>query len=109
MTFNEYQEQASRTAINDVRVSFRRLLLAVGLVGEAGEVADLVKKEAGHGHTFETAIMGRELGDVLWYVAVLAKEYGLSLEQVAQMNVVKLQKRYPEGFTVEDSVNRSDK
>lgn len=78
----------------------------LGLAGEAGECCDLVKK-----HTYQD---GRpiyidlidELGDVLWYVAEAASALGVTLESVAQGNVDKLKKRYPEGFEAEKSLNR---
>jgi NTP pyrophosphatase (non-canonical NTP hydrolase) len=76
--------------------------MALGLCGEAGEVADLVKKAAWHGKTegeFK-AMLAEELGDVLWYVADLCTSAGLDLEDVAASNVDKIARRYPHGFTV---------
>jgi NTP pyrophosphatase (non-canonical NTP hydrolase) len=49
-----------------------------------------------------------ELGDVLWYVATMASDLGIPLSDVASANVDKLRKRYPEGFSVERSVNRDE-
>lgn len=109
MTLNAYQEAALRTARVDEAEPLRSLDLArdaLGVTGEAGEVADLVKKHVGHGHALEPVKLAKELGDVLWYVAVLAHRFGFTLEEVAAANVEKLRKRYPEGFSEERSKNR---
>src|SRR5580698_7953758 len=70
---------------------------ALGLAGEAGEFADHAKKvirdDGGEVTTGRRAAMAKELGDVLWYVAQLASELGLELEQVAQENLEKLLSR----------------
>jgi len=98
---DRYQVEALRTVgSSDLPI------LALGIAGEAGEVADLVKKELGHGHPRNSEKMAKELGDVLWYVAALAEEYGYSLSAVATMNIEKLKARYPQGFTVDGSINR---
>lgn len=82
--------------------------MALGIAGEAGEVADYVKKVVGHRHPLDREKMAKELGDVLWYLAVLAERFGYSLDQVAQMNVDKLRRRYPDGFSPERSLARAD-
>jgi NTP pyrophosphatase (non-canonical NTP hydrolase) len=80
---------------------------ALGLTGESGEVADLIKKHVGHGHDLDGTKILLELGDVLWYVAALANVVGWSLEEVAEANVQKLRKRYPDGFSPEASKARA--
>lgn len=102
MTLNEYQSLAKRTSGNASLP-----VLALGVAGEAGEVADYVKKVFGHGHPMDAAKLGKELGDVLWYLAVLADSIGLSLGEVAQRNIDKLRARYPDGFSTERSMNRT--
>ena len=82
------------------------LCCGLGVAGEAGEVADLVKKEYYHGHPRNYAKMLEELGDTLFYVAVTAHYYGFTLEDVARANNEKLQARYPNGFESERSINR---
>lgn len=110
LTLNEYQRQALRTAQverrNDMTDQRGLACDALGIAGEAGEVADLVKKQVGHGHPADHEKMKRELGDVLWYVSVLAHRYGFTLEEVATANVAKLRARYPDGFSSERSINR---
>ncbi len=84
---------------------------ALGLSGESGEIADHVKKIVYHGHPLDDATrdkIAKEIGDILWYCAIGARGIGIDLSEIARMNVAKLRKRYPEGFTTERSVNRRD-
>jgi NTP pyrophosphatase (non-canonical NTP hydrolase) len=84
------------------------LNFAVGLAGETGELIDLLKKKIFHGHTVPEEKIISELGDVLWYVAALAESLGVPLDYVAQANVAKLRKRYPDGFSIQHSQERKD-
>lgn len=94
MKLNEYQAIARETAIYpDVGNNF--VYPTLGLTGEAGEVAEKVKKylrDGGDRIAFEAAVQ-KELGDVLWYVSQLATELGMSLESVARGNIRKLNLR----------------
>ena len=76
------------------------------MTGEAGEFADLVKKINFHGHTQDNDHLIKELGDVLWYIALGAEVIGTDLETVAQANINKLWNRYPNGFEEKRSINR---
>jgi NTP pyrophosphatase (non-canonical NTP hydrolase) len=105
MDFDTYQEEAIRTASG---LGDRLSVFALGLCGEAGEVAELIKKNRGHGHDLDKAKITKELGDVLWYVATLADALGISLDVIAQTNVNKLRARYPNGFSVEASKTKAD-
>ena len=78
----------------------------LGLNGEAGEIADLYKKASFQGHELDKQRMIEELGDSLWYCAILAQGLGVTLNEVATMNIAKLKKRYPKGFDPERSKNR---
>jgi NTP pyrophosphatase (non-canonical NTP hydrolase) len=102
MTLDEYQELAARTRNDGAGLTNA----ALGLAGEAGEVADMVKKITFHGHAFDTASLVDELGDALWYVAEMASVLGVGLDMVAQANIAKLRRRYPEGFSPERSRER---
>jgi NTP pyrophosphatase (non-canonical NTP hydrolase) len=78
----------------------------LGLNGEAGEVADLIKKWKFQGHLIPKDDLIEELGDILWYVAITAESIDVSLGEVAFRNIEKLKKRFPNGFSVDRSVNR---
>lgn len=113
MTPNEYQTLAARTLIDGEGLALSGLDLmlvwnALGLAGEAGEAAELVKKAVLHGHGLDVDKLAKELGDVLWYVAALATKAGLSLGTIMDTNIVKLRTRYPEGFAQADSIERRD-
>lgn len=102
MNFNEYQKKAERT---DTHVGAggndRFFYAALGLAGEAGEVAEKMKKILrDHGGTVDAARreeMKRELGDVLWYLAKIAREFDIPLDDVAEANIEKLYSRMERG------------
>lgn len=85
-----------------------KAVLGLGVAGEAGEVADRIKKELGHGKPVDREAMAKELGDVLWYVSALAQEYGYSLDNIIHINVEKLCKRFPKGYSDAASAARAD-
>ena len=106
--FDTYQRDALTTAALD-EGDLQKAILGLGLAGEAGEVADLLKKQIGHGHPLDLEKLRDELGDTLWYLAMIASVHGLSLASVAQANFEKLAKRYgPGGFSTAASVARVD-
>ena len=108
MTINEYQTAALRTAQTDKFTASDLLLNSVlGLCGESGEVADIVKKHRFQGHDLDFDHIAKELGDVAWYLAVGAYAIGYDLETILQMNVDKLKARYPDGFTADRSLHRA--
>lgn len=106
ITANDYQRAALRTANGANCVNLMNA--ALGMAGESGEVADIIKKHTFQGHDLDVNHVAEELGDVLWYVAVGAEAIGLSLGEVAQRNVDKLKRRYPDGFDKSRSINRED-
>lgn len=107
MNMNEYQALAMRTS--SAQTSSDKIENGVlGLNGEAGEVADLLKKYLYQGHELDRDKMIDEAGDVLWYLAELAAGLGVSLSEIAERNVEKLRRRYPEGFDPERSVHRPE-
>lgn len=108
LTFSTYQAASARTANVEHGERDRRLISALGVAGEAGEVVELLKKFEGHGHPTDPARLASELGDLLWYVSDLATAYGLSLEAIARGNVEKLERRYPTGFSSDCSLARVD-
>jgi len=99
MTLDDYQKKALSTNINPgTHIFFDRMF---GLVGEAGEMADKVKKwirdDGADWKKLDKELMVSELGDVLWYVATLAETLGFSLEEVGQRNLGRLQDRKNRG------------
>ena len=96
MNFNDYQKKARRTAIYpDKGKNF--VYPTLGLMGEAGEVAEKMKKvirdDGGKINKEKRLEMKKELGDVLWYIANLSFELNLSMEEVALKNLEKLKSR----------------
>lgn len=106
MTMNEYQALAQRTSNRALEAKGHLFNGVLGLSGEAGECADLVKKHYFQDGRLFVDALEDELGDVLWYVAETAAALDVTLEEVAQRNVEKLKKRYPEGFEAEKSLHR---
>jgi NTP pyrophosphatase (non-canonical NTP hydrolase) len=106
MDFNQYQELASRTLNTEQSLELTLVNMSMGLVGESGETVDYMKKVLFQGHEFDVEKLASELGDVLWYVAGMCTALNIDMKEVAQYNIEKLVKRYPEGFKTEDSVNR---
>lgn len=100
MTLQEFQSSIARTYRTNNPACH-----GLGIAGEAGEVADIIKKVLFHtSGVIDLLTSGRrddmrlELGDVLWYIAAVASDWGFTLDEVAQANIVKLAERYPNGF-----------
>jgi NTP pyrophosphatase (non-canonical NTP hydrolase) len=97
MKFEEYQSEASQTALYPNRLKNLEYP-TLGLTGEAGEVANIVKKiQRDFGGQITDEVRGKlkdELGDVLWYISACADELGLTLAEIAEYNVQKLAKRH---------------
>ena len=123
MTGNEYQAQAMRT--NDGHAQDRladRMLAGImhkkdvaglvnglmGLTGEAGELTDLFKKWIFHNAPLDEEHAKKEVGDVLWYIAIICQSMGWDIDEIMQMNIDKLKARYPEGFDTEKSNHRKE-
>jgi NTP pyrophosphatase (non-canonical NTP hydrolase) len=96
MEFNEYQKLAIKTAVYPI-VGKNFVYPTLGLLGEAGEIAEKVKKifrdSGGEMSQEQKELLIKELGDVLWYISALSHELGASLDEVAQQNLKKLQDR----------------
>ena len=94
MDMNDYQAQARTTAIYPEDLGL--IYTALGLTGESGEVAEKVKRMIRDGTELNIVKKGEialELGDVLWYIANLAHEIGVSLETIAKTNIKKINNR----------------
>lgn len=98
MDLDAYQKAAERTYDPSLDQDQGLALVGLGVAGEAGEVADEIKKVLFHGRALNRDDLVKELGDVLWYVAIGARVLGTTLETIAHANITKLAKRYPGGF-----------
>lgn len=109
MDFNEYQQKSRKTAIYPNQDN-NYIYPTLGLVGEAGEIANKVKKimRDKNGVVDEETkhAISKELGDILWYIAQVATEFKLSLEDVATENIEKLYSRMDRGTLGGDGDNR---
>ena len=100
ITATLYQDKACETAIFPKHKAME--YLALGLTGEAGEIANKIKKFIRDGATEEEFLekkiqIGYEIGDVLWYCAVLAEEMGMNLGHIMEKNLQKLNDRKQRG------------
>lgn len=124
MTGNDYQKQAMRT--NDGKcvnrmidkimkyhkfnpdipgmdkitpLDFGGILCAcIGLSGEVGEINEIIKKWVFHERSFELDQLKKEIGDVMWYIALICDSFHFGLDEIFEINLDKLYKRYPDGF-----------
>lgn len=113
MDADTYQRKAARTLIDEPDSTFtgNQLMLmwsALGLGGEAGEVLDHIKKGVCHQHGIDQDKLVKELGDTLWYVAALCSLIGVPMSDVMEHNIAKLEQRYPNGYSSDDSKARVD-
>ncbi len=110
MTFDEYQEKALTTALRHDMPLMDKTIWAMGVAGEAGEVVEKWKKIVAYkeGKISEEDMMGlaKELGDVVWYVAVFAHSLGLSFDAIMKQNLHKTADRKKRGTTKGEGDNR---
>lgn len=106
MELNEYQEKISKFDLFKVEGQLSEVNLAfvdkvLGLSGESGEVADKVKKiirdKDGEFSDQDLLELKKELGDVFWYLATIARYLDISLEEIATLNIEKLENRLARG------------
>lgn len=111
MQMNEYQASAMRTLSDKSAntVGGQLTTACLGLAGETGEFCEHVKKYLYHGHPLDYKELEKEVGDILWYVALAARAIGCSLNYIANENIDKLRIRYPEKFSTERSLYRDEK
>jgi NTP pyrophosphatase (non-canonical NTP hydrolase) len=109
MNLDEYQRGAMRTAGSFRTFAERIQCAALGLAGEAGEFADDIKKIVYHDAAIPTDAQAEELGDILWYLALAADALGYNLSTIAELNLDKLRRRYPDGFSPQASTERRDR
>lgn len=111
---DNYVQEAVRTdtknytgVVNGIDNKTMRLLHgALGVCTEAGELLDALKKKVMYGKDIDYVNVKEEVGDILWYLAIILDETGSSFDEVMQVNIAKLKKRYPDKFTSEAAINR---
>lgn len=110
MTFDEYQQKALTTAISNPDPLMDKTIWVMGVAGEAGEIIEKWKKLVAYrdGEITQEDIdeLGKELGDVVWYIAVLAHSLGLSFDELMQRNLAKLASRKARNVTKGSGDNR---
>lgn len=85
------------------------LHMVLGVMTEAGELANPVKKRIGYGQSLDVANMIEEIGDCLFYLTGLADVLGYSLQEIMERNQSKLRRRYPQGYSDQAALERKDK
>jgi NTP pyrophosphatase (non-canonical NTP hydrolase) len=110
--FNYREEVLKTAAVHDADPLEKKLSLGgLGVAGEGGEVADVVKKILHHGRSFESMRdnLIKEMGDVEWYLEFLCNAIGVTREEVQRANIKKLRERYAKGsFNTEESIAKKD-
>ena len=102
----QYQEQATRTlALLDTRL-MDDMHMILGMQTEVAELADVFKRHIAYGKEIDLINVKEELGDALWYIANMCTLHGWDLRDIMDINIAKLQSRYPEKFTQDKALNR---
>ncbi len=98
----EYQDLCKSTAKKFETSEKEILTWGLGIAGEAGDVASCIKKTFAHDNDQKEGIK-ENIGDTLWYSAMICNFFGWNMQEILDKNMEKLRKRYPKGFTVEDA------
>lgn len=106
MDIKSYQVKSQRTVNKELHREQLLSNMIMGILGETGEVSDILKKYLYQGHDLDIDHIEEEIGDVMFYIANLCNILNLDLEDILECNYNKLLKRYPEGFSEERSINR---
>lgn len=104
-----FQEEALRSMRNDLPYELICSNMCMGLSGETGETVDIFKKHIYQGKDLDINDVIEEIGDILWYIANLCNINHITIKECMNANVSKLRKRYPNGFTIKDALERVDK
>ena len=101
-TLKEYQKICNSTAKRFDDPQKAIMTWGLGLTGEAGDIAGCIKKTYAHDNN-QTKGIRENLGDAMWYAAMICNFYKWNMQEVLEENLKKLKKRYPEGFTIKDA------
>lgn len=99
---NEYQKLCKLTAKKFETPKEEILTWGLGITGEAGDIASCIKKTFAHDNDQREGIK-ENLGDTLWYAAMICNFFNWDMQEILNENIEKLRKRYPSGFTIEDA------
>ena len=102
MTFEEYQKLCKGTAKRFRDKEKEIMSWGLGISGEAGDVAGCIKKTISHRDNQKDGIK-ENLGDTLWYIAMICNFFNWNLEDVLEENIKKLKQRHPNGFSHKSS------
>jgi len=102
VNLGEYQELCKFTAKKYKDREMEIVDWGLGVAGEAGDLAGCIKKTVFHNND-QTQGTRENIGDTMWYLAMICNFYGWDFEEVLSENVAKLRKRYPQGFTETDA------
>jgi len=107
MCINEYRKQVKRTVNKELGRNDQLYNFLFGLTGEVGELVNYFKKIAYQGHEYMEDYAKEEIGDIFWYLINLCNILEFDVHDVLDGNIDKLKKRYPNGFSVNDSIYRT--
>lgn len=109
MELRDYELLAMRTAKDMGSQKMNLIHAAMGMCSDAGEACDVAKAHTIYNKEFDLEHFVEELGDTLWFIVLGARSAGVTLEQVARANILKLQKRYPDKYSDDLAIARLDK
>jgi NTP pyrophosphatase (non-canonical NTP hydrolase) len=114
MKIENYVQLSGRTDVNYAQLDLSDIQKALthaafGLSTESGEIVDTIKKNIFYGQPLDIDNIREEIGDLMWYVAILSRHLEIDIPEVLEENINKLKKRYPKGFTEEHAKERLDK
>lgn len=107
MTPTQYQERAARTINKRNNILEQRQHALFGMASEVGEIHGIFQKQY-QGHSIDYLELKKEVGDLLWFIAEFCTASGWDMEYIMQMNLDKLEGRYPDGFEEKRSVERPE-
>jgi len=109
MNLKQYQELCKKTAKKFETPKEEIMTWGLGLTGEAGDIAGCIKKTFAHDNDQREGIR-ENLGDTLWYMAMICNFFGWDMEEVLEQNIEKLKARYPDGkFTIEHAKRQGER
>ena len=102
MSIKEYQELCKKFARDFKNKEKEIMTWGLGISGEAGDVAGCIKKTFSH-YSDQTLGIRENIGDTLWYAAMICNYFNWDMQEVLDENIEKLKKRFPEGFTFQEA------